>query len=84
MKLEWKEPPQARHRESVINAALIAALRARKGKWIQLRGPRRSNYGSEVSRWGKRFPVLEIVSRTEADGCYLYVRYVGNGKRESR
>jgi len=81
MKLKWKEPPARQQRgKSVIDAAMIAALRARKGKWIQLRGPRRSNYGGEVSRWSKRFPALEVVSRTEADGAYLYVRYVGNGK----
>lgn len=83
MKLHWKEPPVPKRGRALtaITAEIIAALKARRGKWVQFRGPRASNFASDIARWKKAFPQLEMVQRREAKGAYLYLRYPPNGKR---
>ena len=84
MKLTWKEPPEKIRgggRKAIISPELIAVLKKRRNRWARIVGPR-LNRGiqSMAHQWRQKFQELEIVTRAEADGYYIYARYVGNGK----
>lgn len=84
MKLDWKDPPPATRGPSsrFLGVEMIAALKKAKGRWARIYGPRSYSLASLIQRARARDPGLEATSRKEAQGYYLYARYVGNGKRQ--
>lgn len=84
MKLTWKEPPKQKGgtgRNSIITPELVAALKHRQGTWARIVGPRKNRgLHAQAWQWRKRFPVLELVTRSEPEGYCVYARYIGNGK----
>lgn len=84
MKVQWKNPPEVTKgvQPTFMQPELVVALKSRRGQWARIYGPKPYPVASLAVRAKSRTPGLEVVSRKEADGYYLYARYIGNGARK--